>query len=125
MTGEQVTAALGGILSAADVAALTGEVAGFLAESVASGVSDGVAGWRDDDLAFTADWGFPLGELGGRTAIWQGEEDKSVPLAHGQWLAAHIPGARVHLEPGEGHISLAVTGIERILDELLGLAGRH
>jgi pimeloyl-ACP methyl ester carboxylesterase len=125
VTGEQVTAALAGILSAADVAALTGEVAGFLAQSVASGVRDGVAGWRDDDLAFVADWGFPLAELGGRAAIWQGEQDKSVPLAHGQWLAARIPGARVHLEPGEGHISLPARCIERILEDLLELAGRH
>ena len=46
-----------------------------------------------------------------------------VPYAHGQWLAAHIPGARVHLEPGAGHVTMVVTAIDRILDDLLDLAG--
>ncbi len=47
-----------------------------------------------------------------------------VPFAHGQWLAAHIPGASVHLEPGAGHLTMTVTAIGRILDDLLDLARR-
>jgi hypothetical protein len=46
-----------------------------------------------------------------------------VPFAHGQWLAASIPGARAHLLPGEGHLSLTVSSLDRILDDLLDLAG--
>jgi hypothetical protein len=45
-----------------------------------------------------------------------------VPFTHGQWLGAHIPGARVHLEPGAGHVTMTVTAIDRILDDLLDLA---
>ena len=45
-----------------------------------------------------------------------------VPFAHGQWLAARIPGARAHLEPGAGHLTMTVTAIGRILDDLLDLA---
>ena len=56
-------------------------------------------------------------------AIWQGDQDLMVPYAHGRWLAANIPGARAHLVPSEGHLSLTVTGIDRILDDLLDLAG--
>jgi pimeloyl-ACP methyl ester carboxylesterase len=125
ITGEQITAALGGLISAADAAVLTGEFADDLARSLRGAVRNGVAGWRDDDLAFLADWGFELGDLGGRVAIWQGDQDNMVPFAHGQWLAAHIPGARVHLEPGAGHLTMTVTAIDAILDDLLDLAGRR
>ena len=46
-----------------------------------------------------------------------------VPFAHGEWLAAHVPGAEPHLLDDEGHISLAVR-IEEILADLRRLAGR-
>jgi len=36
--------------------------------------------------------------------------------------AAHIPGARVDLGPGAGHLTMTVTAIEAILDDLLDLA---
>jgi pimeloyl-ACP methyl ester carboxylesterase len=124
VTGEQVSAALGGLISGADAGVLTGEFAQQVADSFRAAVREGIAGWRDDDLAFAASWGFSLDALDGRVAIWQGDQDRMVPFAHGQWLAAHIPGARVHLEPGAGHLTMVVTAVERILDDLLDLAGR-
>lgn len=123
ITGDQVAEALGGLISGADAAVLTGEFADELAASCRASVSEGIAGWRDDDLAFTVDWGFSLGALAGRAAIWQGDQDRMVPFAHGQWLAAHVPGARVHLEQGAGHLTMTATAIDRILDDLLDLAG--
>ena len=83
---------------------------------------------RDRRLAgrrprFAADWGFPTRRPARAGAIWQGDQDHMVPFAHGQWLAAHIPGARVHLEPGDGHLTMTVMAIDRILDDLLDLAG--
>ena len=123
VTGEQIAAAFGGVISGADAAVITGEFADELAASTRAALREGVAGWRDDDLAFAADWGFSLDALAGRVAIWQGDQDLMVPFAHGQWLAAHIPGARVHLEPGAGHLTMVVTAIGRILDDLLDLAG--
>jgi pimeloyl-ACP methyl ester carboxylesterase len=122
ITGEQVAAALGGLISGADAAVLTGEFAEEMAQNLRGAVRNGIAGWRDDDLAFVADWGFPVAALTGRAAIWQGDQDNMVPFAHGQWLAAHIPGASVHLEPGAGHLTMTVTAIGRILDNLLDLA---
>jgi pimeloyl-ACP methyl ester carboxylesterase len=124
VTGADVAQALGGLVIAADQAALTGEFAGYVAAALRASMNTGIAGWRDDDLAFVKDWGFPLGPApAAPVAIWQGDQDKMVPFAHGRWLAANIPGARAHLIPGEGHLSLTVSSLGRILDDLLDLAG--
>jgi hypothetical protein len=45
-----------------------------------------------------------------------------VPYAHGRWLAAHVPDARAHLTPGEGHLSLLVGRFAAILDDVLAAA---
>jgi len=120
--GADVAAALGGLVSDVDKAALTGEFADTLAEGFRRSVSTGIAGWRDDDLAFTRSWGFDLGTIRPPVAVWQGGQDRMVPFAHGQWLAGHIPGAQVHLYPDEGHLSLGVASLDRIVADLAGLA---
>ena len=43
------------------------------------------------------------------------------PVRPRQWLAAHVPGARVHLYDDEGHLSL-VRQTPRILDDLVSRA---
>jgi len=123
VTGGQVADALGGLVSAVDRDVVTAEFADYLAASFHAALSTGIAGWRDDDLAFIADWGFPVEQAGQvPVAVWQGGEDRMVPYPHGTWLAAHIPGARAHLLTGEGHLSLAVRGFGTVLDDLLDLA---
>ncbi len=123
VTAEEVAAAFGGLVSDADKAALTGDFAASIAASLRAALGGGIAGWRDDDIAFTVDWGFALDTMPAPVAIWQGDQDRMVPFAHGQWLAAHVTGARVHLMPGEGHLTLTVTSIGRIFDDLLAMAG--
>jgi pimeloyl-ACP methyl ester carboxylesterase len=122
ITGEQMIAGLGDLASPTDRAMLTGEFADYLAADFRASVRAGIAGWRDDDLAFIADWGFEPG-TGAPAAVWQGGEDMMVPFAHGKWLAARLPKDRAHLLPGEGHLSLAVGQFGEILDDLLSLAG--
>jgi pimeloyl-ACP methyl ester carboxylesterase len=122
VTGEDVASSLGGLVSPVDVATLTGSYADHLAAGLRAAIRDGVAGWRDDDLAFVADWGFTL-DLPAPVAIWQGDQDRMVPFAHGKWLAEHIVSARTHLLKGEGHLTLTLTSIGRIVGDLLDLAG--
>lgn len=124
VTADEVTQVMGELVSGADKAVLTGDFAGYLAQSMRAALATGVAGWRDDDLAFVAGWGFALDEPGmAPVTIWQGDQDRMVPFAHGEWLAAQMPGARVHLLPGEGHLTLGVRCFGAILDDLLALAG--
>jgi len=119
--GAEVAAALGGLVSDVDKRALSGEFADALAESFRRAVSAGVAGWRDDDLAFTRSWGFDLDAIRCPVAVWQGGQDRMVPFSHGQWLAAHIRTARAHLSPDEGHLSLAAASLDRIVADLAQL----
>jgi pimeloyl-ACP methyl ester carboxylesterase len=124
VTGAQVAAVLGDLIADADRAVLTGAYADHLAAGSRAALSSGIAGWRDDDRAFVADWGFSLtGEGKLPVAIWQGDQDRMVPFAHGQWLAANIPGARAHLLVGAGHLTMTVSVFGQVLDDLLDLAG--
>lgn len=127
ITAAELAASMGGLLSEADNAVISGEFAEYLAASFRAAVATGTAGWRDDDLAFVRDWGFPLSGGGNGAGvpitIWQGGQDRMVPYAHGAWLAGQLPGARAHLLPGEGHLTLAVTAFGQILADLLDLAG--
>jgi pimeloyl-ACP methyl ester carboxylesterase len=118
--GDSVAKALGDLVSDVDNRQLTGGFAAFLAASFRAAVTTGIAGWRDDDLAFMRDWGFPL-TAASPVAIWQGGQDRMVPYAHGEWLAANIPGARAHLRPDDGHLSLVIGAFDDILDDLVAL----
>lgn len=120
--GAEVAAALGGLVSDVDKRALTGEYADYLATSFRRAVSTGIAGWRDDDIAFVTPWGFDVASITTPVAIWQGDADLMVPVQHGAWLAGRIPGAEEHLLPGEGHLSLDLNNFGDVLDGLLSMA---
>jgi pimeloyl-ACP methyl ester carboxylesterase len=122
ITGEQVAAALGDLVSPVDVAALTGDFAAYVAASFRQALANGIWGWFDDDLAFTRSWGFDLDRIGVPVVAWQGGQDRMVPFAHGQWLAAHLPTARAKLLPAEGHLSIAVEKFDQIIGELVATA---
>jgi pimeloyl-ACP methyl ester carboxylesterase len=116
--GAALVADLASLLPEIDRRVLTSDVGADAVAGMVAGVRV-PDGWIDDDLAFTRDWGFELGAMAVPTYVWQGSEDKMVPFHHGQWLAEHVPGAVAHLEDGEGHFSIAVGALGRMLDEAL------
>jgi pimeloyl-ACP methyl ester carboxylesterase len=118
VTGDQIVSSMETLLPAVDRAALTGEFAEDMAASFREALRKGVSGWLDDDLAFTQPWGFGLDEISAPVMIWQGSADLMVPFAHGQWLAEQLPDASSHLEDGEGHLSIGLGALDRMLDEL-------
>lgn len=54
-----------------------------------------------------------------RTMIWQGAEDKSVPVSHAQWWSRKIPGAKLTVLEGEGHVTVLLRFSKVILDAAL------
>jgi pimeloyl-ACP methyl ester carboxylesterase len=122
-TADDIVLSLETLLPDVDRAVLTGEFGEDLAANFHEAMRTGVEGWFEDDMAFTRSWGFELAEIEVPTMIWQGSADLMVPFAHGQWLASQLPGASVHLEQGEGHLSVALGALDRMLDELLSATG--
>jgi len=115
----EAVAAVGDRMGDVDKSVLTGEYARFMATSLRRAVSSGIAGWRDDDLALVKHWGFDLASIHTPVAVWQGGEDRVVSMAHGEWLAGHVPGAQPHLLPAEGHLSLSTNRLGEVLDGLV------
>jgi pimeloyl-ACP methyl ester carboxylesterase len=76
------------------------------ARNIREALRTGVDGWLDDDLVMVRPWGFDVGDLSVPTMVWFGLDDRLVGRTHGEWLAAHVPGAYVVRMSG-GHTSLA------------------
>jgi pimeloyl-ACP methyl ester carboxylesterase len=124
MTGEQLLAELGDLVSPPDAAVLSGEYAEFVAGETREALRSGIWGWFDDDIAILGDWGFDLDRIEVPVHIWHGREDRFVPVSHGRWLTAHVAGATAHILDGHGHLSLALAHFGQILDELRAASDR-
>jgi pimeloyl-ACP methyl ester carboxylesterase len=120
-SAEDLLKAFGDLVSPVDREALSGEFAAHMVANEHVALANGYWGWYDDDLAFTRDWGFDPAAITVPVAIWQGRRDRFVPFTHGEWLAAHIPGARAHIYDEHGHLSLALASFGAILDDLIEL----
>jgi pimeloyl-ACP methyl ester carboxylesterase len=122
-TPEELAEAMGGLVTPVDQATMVGDFADWLSRTFQHAGAQGVVGVRDDGIAAVTPWGFDLAAIRVPVAVWQGRQDAMVPFAHGEWLAATVPGARAHLFEDEGHLSL-VDRLGEVLTELRRLAGR-
>lgn len=121
MTGTDVDGLIKGmdtLLPGVDREHLTDEFGADLLAQFDEALRVSVDGWVDDDLAFTRPWGFDLASITVPVAVWQGSADLMVPFAHGEWLAAHVPGATSHLVPDEGHLSIGVGALDQMFADL-------
>jgi pimeloyl-ACP methyl ester carboxylesterase len=118
-SADEMVALLGDVVSDVDRRALSGALGEFIVRETAHSLSSGVWGWFDDDRAMlVTDWGFDLGDIVAPLSLWHGGQDRFVPIAHGEWLAAHLR-AEAHLLPEHGHLSLSLSSYGEILDWLL------
>jgi pimeloyl-ACP methyl ester carboxylesterase len=77
----------------------------IIGESWAEHSARGVGGWVDDDLAHLRPWGFNVGQITVPVLIRYGTTDVLVPPAHGEWLAAHVPGCVAKVDGVAGHLA--------------------
>ena len=96
------------------------EMAELLAAS-ATCTSFGLECLSDDYSAYLSPWGFDVADLTVPVEVFQGDLDENVPIGHARWLVGHIPAARLHLYPGEGHLSLVARHREDIVRCALSL----
>jgi pimeloyl-ACP methyl ester carboxylesterase len=89
-----------------------------LVRSMRRAVQRGYFGYLDDNLAQARDWGFRVSSIAVPVVVLHGELDRLVPVAHGRWLAANIPGARFVILPDAGHGSVALPWTNPIAELL-------
>jgi pimeloyl-ACP methyl ester carboxylesterase len=106
-------------LGTADREALTGDLAAYLHDSMGHGLSGGVDGWLDDDLAFVSPWGFELASIDRPVLVVQGGDDLMVPPGHGRFIAEHVPGCESRFEDTHGHLTLVEHLVPDIHEWLL------
>ena len=98
-------------------------------ETASEQAVNGVGGWADDDLAFTRPWGFDVATVSVPVLIRYGLTDVLVPAAHGEWLAANVPGCIVEVDDTAGHLGTApeeeIAANARWLSEGIAPEGAH
>ena len=115
------------LLTPTDAAALTGELAEYLSWSMKDGLAPGMEGWWEDSVAFCGPWGFDLAQISVPVLVVHGRQDMFVPFGHGEWLAAHVPGAEPWLLDDDGHVTLMENRMGEVhawlADRMNGAAG--
>jgi len=92
------------------------------AAMVAEAVRQGTGGLVEDLRVAMRPWGVDLASITVPTTVWQGDQDRSIPADWGELLVRSIPGARLQLRRGEGHLMIAAN-LEAILEDLLHRRG--
>jgi pimeloyl-ACP methyl ester carboxylesterase len=106
VTADQLAEGWKTLLSPVDAAAASGEFADWLVAGFHDGLATTDEGWWEDGVAHLEPWGFNLEEIAIPVQVWHGRHDQFVPFQHGEWLAAHVPGAEAHLTESDGHLTM-------------------
>jgi len=104
VAGKQIAAvAENGVTGHEVIASLDGaEMFDFYYESL----RQGPWGIVQDYSLLGGAWGFPLEGITKEVHLWQGDEDRIVPVCQARWLADRLPAPRLHVVPGQGHFLL-------------------
>lgn len=73
-------------------------------------VEGGLRAPVSDAVLFGRNWGFSLREISVPVKFWHGDADRIVPLSHGEFMTALVPGAELAICPGGGHFAGYILG---------------
>jgi pimeloyl-ACP methyl ester carboxylesterase len=119
-TADDLVKAFESLLTPVDAATLTGEIAEYLSFSGHEGLAPGSEGWWEDAIAQVGPWGFDLADISVPVMVMHGRQDKFVPVGHGEWLAAHVPGVDARILDNDGHLTLLEHRIPEVHTWLSG-----
>lgn len=71
-----------------------------------------------DVLLFARDWGFHAEDVTVPVHWWHGDDDRIIPLAHGEHMVARLPDAELHVLPGESHLAGLGLGDDLLITQL-------
>jgi pimeloyl-ACP methyl ester carboxylesterase len=103
---------MGDYFTKADMAALDGSWS-WLAGVAGQAIEQGDEGYLEDTIAGVRPWGFRPDAIRVPVLVMHGAEDKMIPRAHGEWLAARCQ-AELRVVPDAGHITVLDSAPEAL-----------
>jgi len=90
----------------------------WLAENLRESLREHGEGSIEDARLQTQPWPFDLTSIHVPVTFWHGDADPVVPLIHSRYMHDRIPGSKLHIVQGEGHFSLPIRYVERVIAAL-------
>jgi pimeloyl-ACP methyl ester carboxylesterase len=78
----------------------------------------GATGVTHDAEQYAAPWGFELHEIQVPVRLWHGKADRSFSWKLAESIADKIPSCTAHFLENEGHYSVPIVHVKRILEDL-------
>ncbi|KAJ5083753.1 hypothetical protein N7456_013180 [Penicillium angulare] len=98
------------------------EIAPIFPISVQQTFSQGFETYIIEKAMLSSDWGFQLEDIQDQNVVlWNGTEDKNVPLLMGHYLNERIPNSELKIYEGDTHYTINMHA-EEILCDLLTIA---
>lgn len=100
------------------------EIRRNLLAGVAEGCRPSVRATMQELAIFSRPWCVPFGEITAPAVLWQGLNDRNIPVSAAQRLGALIPECEIHLVPDAGHYWI-FDNMEKVLCKIAEMAGRN
>jgi pimeloyl-ACP methyl ester carboxylesterase len=93
------------------------EVAALFDASLREAFAQGGRGPAYELTRISTPWGFRVEEIRIPVKFWHGEQDRTVPVGMSREIHQRISGSELEIFPEEGHFSLPIRRMERILGD--------